>query len=218
MKKDSGKARILAMGLVAALLSVGAASAQASAKRSLEEMKHALGWDTINLKVIEKDKAERATLEREDNAANRVERKTSYHDNGRKSAETVTVVSNGSGKTLYVGKKAWMESGDPASVTVEDDVFSDGGKQLKGVTVAKEFKYGRLVEEERKRYSAKKGWSPSFKQTISYYEDGDMKERVTEELASKDKEKVRETWGPKLGDAGRKASTEKWNWTKGSWN
>ena len=207
-----------ALALSVAALGFATAPAQASAKRSFEELKHALGWDTINLKVITKDGGDRATLEREDNAANRVERKTSYHPNGRKADETVSVVSNGSGKTLYLGHKAWTDGGDPVSVVVEDDVYSDGGTLQKGLTVDKQFKFGRLISEERKRYSARqKDWSPAYRQEISYYDDGAMKERVTQDLRPDDKDKVRESWGEKAADGVRLARTEKWDWTKGGY-
>jgi hypothetical protein len=208
--------RRTALGLMTAILCLGGWTLQAGVKKDIENVKHALGWDTINLTVVEKDAAGRPTLEREINAANRVERKTSYFPNSKKASQTVTVVAKTTDKTLYTEKQDWNDDGTRKYSLVEDDNFIGKGKQTKGQILEKEFQNGNLTMELKKKYSHKKdNWDVTEKQTVSYYENGDMKERITE--TSPPEKKIRETWSEKKGTLGRKKTTHKWSTSKGEW-
>jgi hypothetical protein len=207
----------LSTAAVAALLCFGSVNAQASVRRDMDELKHALGWDTIDMKTVETDKAGRPTLERSDTLVNRVERRTSYFSNGAKDTEDVTVIARHSKKTLYSSKKSWNDNGDAVSADVEDDVFSRSGILRRGHNTEMDYQNGRLVGEVVKRYSASAGaWEDTRKQTISYYDDGDMKERVTEYLPSGGK--TRESWGIKDGVLGRQETDSAWDVPKGVWD
>lgn len=199
-----------------ALICLGYGPLDAGVRKNIENVKHALGWDTINLKTIEKDAALRPTLERENNLANRVERKTSYHANGKKKSQSVTVISKTGGKILYESKNEWDDSGTIQASYVQDDAYNANGRQTKGQIVEKKYQGERLSSEVKKKFSPATGdWAVTYKQAISYYEDGDLKERVTENPQTGDKE--RETWSEKQGALGRKESKKKWNASIKQW-
>lgn len=207
----------LATGMMTALLCLGAVSAQASVHRDMDELKHALGWDTLDMKTVEQDKAGRPTLEKSNTMVNRVERQTTYFSNGNKAEEVVTVIARHSKKTLYLSKKTWNDSGDLVSANVEDDAFSRSGEQLKGHNTEMDYQNGRLSSEVVRRYSASAGhWEDARRQEISYYDDGDMKERVTEYLPSGGKD--RESWGAKDGVLGRQETDDAWDTLKNAWD
>jgi hypothetical protein len=192
------------------------AGAERDIKKGFEDFKHALGWDTINLHSVEQDSAGRPTLERENNASNLVERKTSYQPNGNKDRQSVTVYSKSSKKRLFTEDKAWNDKGDLDSDRMQDDVFHKDGRQMRGLIIDKTFKDGRLVTELRKHYSAATdAWSLPLKQNIAYYADGDMRERITENPAGD--ERIRESWSEKEGVLGRKETTTRWNEPKSVW-
>jgi hypothetical protein len=207
--------------MLAVLLCLGMGTARAGVQRDVDrdvdELKHALGWDTLNMKTVKEDGAGRPTLERDGNLVNRVERETSYFANGKKATQAVTVSGKKSKKTLYFGKKTWSEDGAPVDFSAEDDAFNGDGKQMRGHIDDRQYKNGRLAYELKKEYSAVTGqWGDTSRRTVSYFEDGDMKERITEEPASD--EKTRETWGAKDGLLGRKEFTDTWDSSKGAWN
>lgn len=208
------------LGLLALGMLLGASPLQAGMKKdikkNIENLKHALGWDTINLTTVDADEEGRATFERENNAANIVERRTSYQANGNKNTQSVMVLSKTSKKILFTEKKTWNDKGDLDSDYTQDDVFKKDGRQMQGLIVDRNFKDGRLVAEMTKRYSADAAeWGLPLKKTISYYPDGDMKERITENPVGG--EKTRETWSEKQGTLGRKSTTTKWNIPKSIW-
>jgi hypothetical protein len=206
----------IAMGVMVVCLGLGAESLKAGVGKELDKMEHALGWDSLNLKRIEEDKAGRVTLERDSNAVNRMERVTSYHKNGRKAEQTFTVADRSNNKTLFTEKKEWSEHGRLQSDNIEDDVFNGDGKQMKGRIVEQQDEHGRLTSELTKEYSpVTSDWGVASKKTVSYYDGGDMKERITETPPSD--EKTRESWGEKKGALGRKESTQTWNSARGSW-
>lgn len=193
-----------------------AAGAEAGVSKAMGEMKHALGWDALNLKVAERDSAGRPTLERDFNGANKVERKTSYHGNGKKAEQETFVVAKDSGKTLYTEKQSWDDLGRLEKIFIQDDAYHADGKQVRGESSEKEYDHGRLVKEVKKKYSAETGsWGTIYVQNVSYYDNGDMKERVTEE-PPRDK-KTKESWGDK-GAMGRKKTTHQWNASKNEWD
>jgi hypothetical protein len=206
----------IALGLITVWFSLGGATLQAGIKKSVENIKHALGWDTINLKIMERDPAGHPTWEHESNAANHVDRKTSYQKNGNKDWQTVTVVSKTNKKTLYVDKKIWDEKGDLESVRVQDDVFHGDGRQMKGQITEQKYQDGRLIDELKKRYSPMtRDWGVTSKQAITYYADGDMKERLTEYPPSD--EKKRESWSEIKEALGRKVTMASWDSATGNW-
>src|SRR6185369_7441218 len=94
----------------------------------------ALGWDATDLKAVEKDLAERPTLERDSNALNDVERKISYRPNGKKQSQSFTVVSRIDGKVLYDKKEWWNASGDLEHSYVQNNAYSKEGNRIKGAT------------------------------------------------------------------------------------
>jgi len=213
------------VGLAAAMLCFGASPAWAgvgkdlgkSIDKGMDEVQHALGWDTLNLKVVEQDASGRATLERDSNTINKIERRTSYHKNGNRDSQTVIVIAKASGKTLFTGKNDWSTKGDLENAHSQDDEFNGDGRQMKGLVVDKEMKHGRLMAETRKKFAAgTNSWGDDYKQTIAYYDDGDKKERLTEYPAA-DK-KTREVWSEKKGAMGRKIHVSKWNSSTASWD
>jgi hypothetical protein len=185
-------------------------------QRDVDEMEHALGWDTLDLKVLQTG-GHGPTLERNTNAVNRISRTTSYFDNGEKAKQEVTVVDKSNEKTLYCGKKSWNSKGDLTKSYEKDDAFNGDGKQVKGHIVDSVMLHGRLVTELRKSYSpTTDSWGVTLKQQISYYDDGDMRERVTLRPAAD--EKTREHWSNKDRLVGRKEVTSSWDSSSGKWN
>lgn len=187
-----------------------------SIDRGMDKIQHALGWDTLTLGMVEQDAAGRPTIERDSNSQNRVERLTSYHKSGNRDTQTVTVLAKGSGRTLYSGKSTWSDKGDLESTHSEDLAYHGDGKQSKGRIVHQQFSLGRLMLETRQKYSpATQSWGEDYKQTLSYYEDGDMKDRLTERPGA-DK-KTLEVWSVKKGALGRSLSLSRWDSSTGSW-
>ncbi|HTB21805.1 MAG TPA: hypothetical protein VK914_03770 [bacterium] len=213
---QNGRVRTAAFAALG-VLCLGAGTARAGVRRDVDEIKHALGWDTLTMTTINEDKAGRPTLERDGNLVNRVERRTDYFANGKKSEQTVEVTSKHSKKTLFTEKSVWSEDGAPVGVTIEDDAFNGDGRQMAGRIDDQQYSVGRLTHEVTKEYSAGTGqWGDTSRRTVSYFDDGDMKVRLTEFPASD--EKTRETWGAKDGVLGRDKSTETWNSSRGAWN
>ena len=58
--------------------------------------------------------------------------------------------------------------------------------------------------------------TPSAEQETAYYDNGDMKERVTTELDGN--AKTRESWGSLKPNGGRNKSTQTWNGEKNRWD
>lgn len=184
--------------------------------KGLGKMKHALGWDSMNLKTIESDSAGRPTLERDVNADNTVERVTSYHPNGRKKEQRLTVVTRKDKRLIYDEQESWEASGDLEHSYLQDDAYGKDGDQVRGSIREKTYEYGRLVKEVQKKYSPGADANKVvYVRTITYYDDGDMKERITERPL--DGEKERETWSEEKGERGRLFKHVKWLPSKNDW-
>jgi hypothetical protein len=190
----------------------------AGVAKAMDEVRHAIGWDTLDLKTIETDRAGRPTLETHNNETNKVERKTRYHDNGKKADESVLVTTPDSGKLLYAGKKSWSEDGTLTYLYAEDGSFSPGGRQIKGSIDEKKFDgNGRMTAETKKAFSSRsQSWSQVYGQDLEYYYGGDLMSRVTDDKGSG--EKTRESWSATVGVTGRKQSTQKWNAATDAWD
>jgi hypothetical protein len=185
--------------------------------KSLGKLQHALGWDSLNLKVLEANEGGQPLLERDVNAENTVERVTSYHPGGRKEGQRLTVVSRSGKQLLYEKRSAWDSSGDIAHRYLQDSSFDTRGGQTKGSLSEEDYEYGRLTKERLQAYSPGSGANQTyFLQTVTYYDDGDMKERITEKPLENVKE--RETWGETKGAEGRSWATSKWAAFKGAWD
>jgi hypothetical protein len=219
-----GKIGKVKTALMAALLCLGGASAQAGVirdlnkdlDRDLDNITHALGWDALVLKTVDRDEKGRPTLERSDNLVNLVERRTGYYYDGQAAWQTLSVVSQNTGKTLFYSKKTWLESGKPDSAYSEDDVFNGEGKQVKGSILDLQYNDGLLTFKVRKRYSPiTDEWGFTLKQTMTYYNDGDLKERVSVDPSTD--EQTRETWGVREGSLGRQKHVEQWDSSSGAW-
>jgi hypothetical protein len=180
-------------------------------------MQHALGWDTVSLKTVNKDKEGRPTLERDENASNSIERTTAYHADGKKQNQWVTVVSKARGKSLTDEKREWNAQGELTQSSIQDNAFSAKGAQTKGEIHEKNYTNGKLTQEIKKEFLPKaKSWETVYMATISYYENGDMKQRLVEKPLSN--EKVQQTWAEQEGAiGGRKETTQKWNIAKNMW-
>ena len=181
-------------------------------------MKHALGWDTLNLKAVEKNDAGRPTLERTANAANKIERRTEYYGDGKKKkSQTVTVTAQDSGKVLTEEKKDWASSGKLERRLIQDNAYDDQGNQLKGEIHLKEYTDGRLTHQVKKRFLRDSGkWELLFEASFSYFSDGDLKERVKEEPLKGTK--VRETWSAHENAVSkRKKTVQRWDGASKSW-
>jgi hypothetical protein len=211
MKKHFSLYKILAV-----LLFLASAMLNAGVLQSLENFKHSLGWDTFNLDLIEKDPAGRPTLERQNNTANLVERKTSYHANGQKNTQTFTVLAKGTDNMRTLDKRVWNENGNPESLFTQDNSFNSKGEQTQGQIIELSYNEGRLATETKKKfYNLTGDWALTYKQSISYYKDGDMKERVTERLPENNNK--RETWSETKRSLGREQTTQKWNPSISQW-
>ena len=203
------------------LLALGAAPLPADSlghklDKGLGKMKHALGWDSMNLKTIEVDGGGRPTLERDVNADNTVQRITTYHPNGRKESQGLTVVSRANKKMLYEEKDSWDASGDIEHSYIQDDGFNKQGDQVKGSIREKDYEYGRLVKEVQQKYSPGADSNKvTFIRTITYYDDGEMKERITERPLDDDKQ--RETWIDEKSTLSSKGTHTRWVAAKGVW-
>lgn len=219
-----GKLGKVKTALMAAMLCIGSASAQAGVirdlnkdlDRDLDNITHALGWDALVLKTVDRDEKGRPTLERSDNLVNLVERRTGYYYDGQPAWQTLSVVSQNTGKTLFYSKKTWLESGKPDSAYSEDDVYNGEGKQVKGSILDLQYNDGKLTFKVRKRYSpVTDEWGFTLKQTMTYYNDGDLKERVSVDPSTD--EQTRESWGVREGSLGRQKHVEEWNSSSGAW-
>ncbi len=222
MKTKKSPVKLILTAAAAMIMALGAVQVRANAvSRSLDkdygELKHALGWDTVALKTVEKDSHDRPTLERDFNAANKVERKTSYFPDGKLKTQWVTVVSKSKDLTLTDIKKEWNHGGELEHSFVQDNAYNRKGKQDKGQIDEENYTGNKLAQEIRKVYEPKEGsWKTVHMVTISYYKDGDVKQKLTEKPQSGEKE--RETWSPdKAAAGGREKTTQKWNSTKASW-
>lgn len=214
MKKTFGR-RAAAPAMMAAWLCLGAAALDAAPiPRRVDNLKHALGWDNLHLDLVEKDAAGRPTLESESNKVNRVARRTTYYADGKKASQIFTVVELATDKTLYLGKRDWIENGDLGSTFERDDVFNAKGHPQKGWINERHFRRGRLVMDVKRKYSDETGdWTVMTMQTLSYYEDGDLQERITNTPTSPRKWEV---WGQKTGKE-RKLTVKTWNSSSKSW-
>ena len=208
--KNVGKSGVaLAVLALLALGTVLPAGIGKTVNKAVFEVKHAAGWDAAGVKTVDADKAGRPTLEASSNSSVKVERQTSYHDGGGKDSQTVKVTAKDSGKVLYQGKKDWNENGKLTYAYEEDATFAADGSQEKGWIKEQKFDdNGRLTKEIKKKYKeAEKSWDNVYEQELEYYENGDLKTRVTDD---KDGDgKVRESWGAKKGMTGRKKTTVK---------
>jgi len=204
-------------GIFLLLPGLHADGVQVSVEKGVDELKHALGWDTLNMTTIEKDSFGRVTLERNNDLVNRVKRETTWFADGKKESETVSVIGKTSGRTLYFSKKAWGDDGNILSVDIEDNAFKSRKKQIGGQIEKQQYENGRLIAENHKHYSATSdGWNDTFKESILYFDDGDMKQRVTENPVTG--EKSREIWGEKSGVLGRVETTQNWDNAKSVWD
>jgi hypothetical protein len=190
----------------------------AGVAKAMDEVKHAIGWDTLELKTIETDRSGRPTLEMHNNQTNKVERKTRYHGDGKKACESVLVTTQGAGKLLYAGKKSWSEDGTLTYLYAEEGSFSPAGRQIKGSIDEKKYDdNGRMTAEMRKTFSGQtQSWIQVYGQDLEYYYGGDLMSRVTDDKSSG--EKTRESWSATEGITGRKQSTQKWDATAAAWN
>jgi hypothetical protein len=103
------------------------------------------------------------------------------------------------------------------AVSVEDGGFKRNKSQSSGRIDDRRFLDGRLVYAATKEFSPATGqWRDTYRQTMSYFEDGDLRERITEDPVSDDKGK--ETWGAKNAVLGRVETSETWNSNTGAWN
>lgn len=119
---------------------------------------------TFNLRVLERDALGHPSWEHKGNLASQVDRKTSYHANGLKGSQTLTV-SKAEKKFLHVEKNDWNASGSLERQRIEDVHFHRDGRQMRGRI--SEWYYaqdGRLSGELKQRYSAvTRTWSVIFR-------------------------------------------------------
>jgi hypothetical protein len=204
-------------GLLALWFFLGGLSGlHAEVRKSLDDLKHALGWDSLKLSVVEKDAQGRPTLERYSGKDNLVARNTSYYPGGEKTSKTVTVVSKETDQTLYLERMDWLENGDLESVYMKDNLYNKKGNPTKSRINEKQYVNGQLTLNIKKKYSSESGdWTMLYKQTVRYYKNGNLKERITENPSSHEKE--RETWTEKRDSLGIKERTRKWDELKNSW-
>lgn len=205
----------LAPALLALSLAWAGSRLWAGVSDRIDSMRHALGWDSLSLKVQEKDSSGRPTLEGETKGGNRMSRVTVYYPSGKKLSQIFTVVEIATDKTVYLGKRDWIESGDLDSSYVRDDIFNAKGHPQRGWINERHFRRGHLVMEVRRNYAPETGdWTTQYRQTLSYYDDGDLQERITENSPTK---KKWESWGEKAEGKTRKASVKNWNRTLNVW-
>jgi len=109
----------------------------------------------------------------------------------------------------YIEKDTWAKNGKKTQQFVQTATF-DNGAQTGGDGWQKDYQQGKVVKEYKRRWTMdSKAWKEYFMQSTKFYTNGDMKERITEELDTN--ASTRESWGSKKPKGGRNKSTQTWN-------
>lgn len=213
--------RFVAVCLMALLAFAVAGLDGASLERQLDNdfvsMKHAIGWDTLNMKTLRADSSGRPTLERSSDGPNRVIRKTTYFDNGNREVQTVSVVSKANRKELYSGEQKWNSAGDLAYSSSADNAYNQAGNRTLGETQVQNYENGKMTKEVKTHeLPGSRRQRTTLVETVSYFDDGDMEQRIIEKPQTG--EKTRETWSEAKGTMGmRTETTQNWIPSKGVW-
>ena len=87
--------------------------------------------------------------------------------------------------------------------------------RVKGSRDTQDLEHGRTVDETVETWNqSMKSWLVTRSSTVTYYPDGDMKERITENI--KANRKSDEFWGPK-GPMGRVKTVRHWDAAAKAW-
>jgi hypothetical protein len=178
---------------------------------------HAMGKEKWDLKVVERDsKVGKPTLERGLDDVNKVERKSSYHPNGKLSTQETKQFDGHSDTPTYIERNEWSPSGKLVHEFRENDKI-ENGVQTAGDGWEKEHNKGQLTKEVKRRWTVdSKSWNDYYTQTVSYHTNGDMKERIT--AKTDDNSNIRESWGSKKPNGDRNKSTQSWNGETKRWD
>ncbi|HTA16584.1 MAG TPA: hypothetical protein VK786_02430 [bacterium] len=143
-------------------------------------------------------------------------RNTKHYQDGSKSEQVTRVLSPFPGSPpLNVLTDQWNRGGELVLSQREIDKLDDSGVRIKGSRDTQDYEHGRTVEETVESWNpSMKSWLVTRSSTVSYYPDGDMKERITENI--KANRKSDERWGPK-GPAGRVKTVRHWDAARQAW-
>jgi hypothetical protein len=178
---------------------------------------HALGKEKWNLKVVERDaKVGKPTLERGLDDVNKVERKSSYHSNGKLATQETRQFVGSTDTPTYVERNEWDRRGR-LSHEFRENTKIENGVQTGGDGWEKASEKGRVVKEVKRRWTVdSKAWNDYYTQTSSYHPGGDLKERITAETDKNSN--IRESWGTKKANGERNKSTQSWNGEAKRWD
>jgi hypothetical protein len=142
-----------------------------------------------------------------------VDRKEVHYPGDGKASREITVRSNLKGKGILSDvKERWDRAGNLTYRSRQNNTLNADGVQVGGERITSAFTQGLVTREIAERWDPDfKGWLETSVSTEAYYDNGDLRQRITEEPAFN--RKTQENWGS-LGLQGRKKTTRLWN--KGS--
>lgn len=148
---------------------------------------------------------------------NLVDRKEVHYPGDGKASREITVRSNLKGKGILSDvKERWDRAGNLTYRSRQSNTLNADGVQVSGERSKSDFEQGRLTRETAERWDPDfRGWLETRVSTSSYYANGDMRQRVTEQPALN--KKTEETWGPP-GALGRKKTTLLWDVRAHRWS
>jgi len=145
-----------------------------------------------------------------------VYRNTLHYGDGSNSEQVTRVLSPFPGSPpLNVRTDRWNRAGEMVFSEREIDGLDDSGVRIKGNRVTRNLVHGRTVKETVETWNpSMKSWLVTRSSSVTYYPDGDMKERITENI--KANRKADERWGPK-GPMGRVRTVRHWDAATKDW-
>jgi hypothetical protein len=143
-------------------------------------------------------------------------RNTQHFGDGSKSEQVTRVLSAFPGSPpLNVRTDRWNRAGELVYTQREIDKLDDSGARVIGSRDTQDLEHGRTVDETVETWNqSMKSWLVTRSSTVTYYPDGDMKERITENI--KANRKSDERWGPK-GPMGRVKTVRHWDAAAKAW-
>jgi hypothetical protein len=168
------------------------------------------------MEVTQRDSHNWVTLECGISCGHKVVRQTLRYADGSKSQQTTRVLSEFPGEPpLNILTDRWNRAGGLVFSLREVDALGDSGARTGGTRVTQNLAHGRIVKETWESWNVSmKSWLVTRNITVSYYADGDMKERVTENILAN--RKADEQWGEK-GPLGRVKTVRHWNASTQAW-
>jgi len=143
---------------------------------------------------------------------NHAVQKIGRYADGSKASQETTITSSLPGKRLlYAGIDHWTRSGKLKSTSRQVDTLDPNGVEIKGERKTVIFRHERVISEKQEKWDPDfHGWLETYDRTTLYYDNGDLKQRIT--MRPPENTKTKEAWG----SHGEKTS-QKWNEKKQIW-